>query len=37
MIDYPAALAVAKIVQTGSFEGAARALNVTPSSISQRV
>ena len=37
MIDYPAALAVAKIVQTGSFEGAARALNVTPSAISQRV
>lgn len=37
MIDYPAALAVARIVQTGSFEKAARALNVTPSAISQRV
>lgn len=37
MIDYPAARAVAMIVQTGSFEGAARALNVTPSAISQRV
>lgn len=37
MIDYSAALAVARIVQTGSFEKAARALNVTPSAISQRV
>lgn len=37
MIDYAAALAVARIVQTGSFEKAARALNVTPSAISQRV
>lgn len=37
MIDYPAARAVAMIVQTGSFEGAARVLNVTPSAISQRV
>jgi LysR family transcriptional regulator (chromosome initiation inhibitor) len=37
MIDYPAARAVAMIVQTGSFEGAARALSVTPSAISQRV
>ena len=37
MIDYPAARAVAMIVQTGSFDGAARALNVTPSAISQRV
>ncbi len=37
MIDYPAARAVAMIVQTGSFEAAARALNVTPSAISQRV
>jgi LysR family transcriptional regulator (chromosome initiation inhibitor) len=37
MIDYPAVRAVAMIVQTGSFEGAARALNVTPSAISQRV
>lgn len=37
MLDYPAALAVAMVVQTGSFEGAARALGVTPSAISQRV
>jgi LysR family transcriptional regulator (chromosome initiation inhibitor) len=37
MLDYNAARAVAMIVQTGSFEGAARALNVTPSAISQRV
>ncbi len=37
MIDYAAALAVARIVQTGSFERAAKALNVTPSAISQRV
>lgn len=37
MIDYPAARAVATVVQTGSFEAAARALNVTPSAVSQRV
>lgn len=37
MIDYAAARAVAMVVQTGSFEKAARALNVTPSAISQRV
>ena len=37
MIDYPAALAVMMVVQTGSFEKAARILNVTPSAISQRV
>jgi LysR family transcriptional regulator, chromosome initiation inhibitor len=37
MIDYPAARAVAMVVQTGSFDGAARALHVTPSAISQRV
>ena len=37
MIDYPAARAVAMVVQTGSFDAAARALNVTPSAISQRV
>lgn len=37
MLDYAAARSVAMIVQTGSFEGAARALNVTPSAISQRV
>lgn len=37
MIDYSAALAVAAIVRTGSFEKAAKALSVTPSAISQRV
>ncbi|MBP7001918.1 LysR family transcriptional regulator ArgP [Amaricoccus sp.] len=37
MLDYPAARAVALVVQTGSFEAAARALNVTPSAVSQRV
>lgn len=37
MIDYPAARAVAMVVQTGSFERAAKALNVTPSAVSQRV
>jgi len=37
MIDYPAARAVAMVVQTGSFEAAARELHVTPSAISQRV
>lgn len=37
MIDYAAGRAVALVVQTGSFEGAARALSVTPSAISQRV
>lgn len=37
MIDYPSARAVAMVVQAGSFEKAAKALNVTPSAISQRV
>lgn len=37
MIDYPAMRAVAMVVQAGSFEGAAKVLNVTPSAISQRV
>lgn len=37
MIDYPAARAVAVVVQTGSFEAAAKVLNVTPSAVSQRV
>ena len=37
MIDYPAARAVAMVVRTGSFERAAKALNVTPSAVSQRV
>lgn len=37
MLDYPSARAVAMVVQTGSFDAAARALGVTPSAISQRV
>lgn len=37
MIDYQAARAVAMVVQTGSFEKAAKALHVTPSAISQRI
>lgn len=37
MLDYAAARAVAMIVQTGSFDQAARILGVTPSAISQRV
>ncbi|MCS6758816.1 MAG: LysR family transcriptional regulator ArgP, partial [Candidatus Devosia euplotis] len=37
MLDYNAAYAVATIVRTGSFEKAARALNVTSFAISQRV
>jgi LysR family transcriptional regulator (chromosome initiation inhibitor) len=37
MLDYASLAAVAAVVQEGSFERAARALNVTPSAISQRV
>ena len=37
MLDYSSLAAVAAVVQEGSFERAARALNVTPSAISQRV
>jgi LysR family transcriptional regulator (chromosome initiation inhibitor) len=37
MIDYRAARAVAMVVRSGSFEGAARLLGVTPSAVSQRV
>lgn len=37
MLDYPAALAVASVIRTGSFERAAAALSVTPSAVSQRV
>lgn len=37
MIDYRAARAVFLVVQTGSFERAAKALGVTPSAVSQRV
>src|ERR1700742_4310702 len=37
MLDYASLSAVAIVVREGSFERAARALNVTPSAISQRV
>lgn len=37
MLDYSSLAAVAAVVQEGSFERAARTLNVTPSAISQRV
>jgi LysR family transcriptional regulator (chromosome initiation inhibitor) len=37
MLDYASLEAVAAIVREGSFERAARALNVTPSAVSQRV
>ena len=37
MLDYNAVWAVAAIVRTGSFEKAAKALNITPSAVSQRV
>ena len=37
MLDYASLTAVAAVVQEGSFERAARTLNVTPSAISQRV
>jgi len=37
MLDYPLLEAVAAVDREGSFEGAARALHVTSSAISQRV
>jgi LysR family transcriptional regulator (chromosome initiation inhibitor) len=37
MLDYAALAAVAAVIREGSFERAARLLNVTPSAISQRV
>lgn len=37
MLDYAALHALATVVREGSFERAARALNVTPSAVSQRV
>src|SRR5215469_17623798 len=37
MLDYASLSALAAVVREGSFERAARALNVTPSAISQRV
>ncbi|TCL96738.1 LysR family transcriptional regulator (chromosome initiation inhibitor) [Rhizobium sp. PP-WC-2G-219] len=37
VLDYASLRAVSAVVQTGSFEKAARLLNVTPSAVSQRV
>jgi LysR family transcriptional regulator, chromosome initiation inhibitor len=37
MLDYASLSAVSVVIREGSFEGAARALNVTPSAVSQRV
>jgi len=37
MLDYASLSAVAAVVREGSFERAARALNVTPSAVSQRI
>ena len=37
MLDYQSLFALAAVVREGSFERAARALNVTPSAISQRI
>lgn len=37
MLDYASLSALAAVVREGSFERAARALNVTPSAISQRI
>lgn len=37
MLDYASLAALAAVIKDGSFERAARALNVTPSAISQRI
>lgn len=37
MLDYAALAALAAVIREGSFERAARSLNVTPSAISQRI
>src|ERR1700704_4993178 len=37
MLDYASLAALSSVVREGTFERAARALNVTPSAISQRV
>lgn len=37
MLDYTSLAALAAVIREGSFERAARALNVTPSAVSQRV
>lgn len=37
MLDYPALMAVAEVIRSGSFERAAETLGVSPSAVSQRV
>ena len=37
MLDYAALAALAAVIREGSFERAARSLNVTPSAVSQRI
>ncbi|WP_176328162.1 LysR family transcriptional regulator, partial [Burkholderia vietnamiensis] len=37
MLDYPLLEALAAVIRHGSFERAARDLNVSPSAVSQRV
>lgn len=37
MLDYSALSALAAVIREGSFDGAARALSVTPSAVSQRI
>ncbi len=37
MLDYAALSALSAVIREGSFDGAARALNVTPSAVSQRI
>ncbi len=37
MLDYPSLEALTAVIRNGSFDGAARALGVTPSAISQRI
>jgi LysR family transcriptional regulator (chromosome initiation inhibitor) len=37
LLDYPSLSAVAAVVREGSFERAARVLNVTSSAVSQRI
>lgn len=37
MLDYPALAALAEVIRRSSFDGAAAALHVTPSAISQRI
>ena len=37
MLDYDALATLTAVIQTGSFEQAARRLHVTPSAVSQRI